>query len=206
MTDPKNAQYVVEGGARRQVQEWDPAENGGHEVYDTEKNVGEGAGEKEDPFAKLEKQKVEENKAKERQARVEELEKEARKKWSDPYALNEKLRRSFRRGKRRRTEQMEKDIELKNRIGWNDDKLLVGEVTPGRSGKDGELWKEQQASNSSRNGKKKEMKGKESAAQRLQARLIANSRKKRDPFLNHIAASQKSTGKFSEALSSSKGT
>lgn len=40
-TDPKNAQYVVHEGARRQVQDWNPEEHGGHPIFGTSFCVSE---------------------------------------------------------------------------------------------------------------------------------------------------------------------
>ncbi|SNX85283.1 related to YJU2 - essential protein required for pre-mRNA splicing [Melanopsichium pennsylvanicum] len=190
-TDPQNAQYVVESGARKQVQEWDPEENGGHPVYDTQAKHREGEGEDggpQDAFAKLEKEQKLKFKAKARQARIAELERHSEKQWSDPYTLNSNLRKTFRKAKRKRTAQIEADIDLKRRIGWNDEKALI-QPSPSASERDGKLWREKTASVKHNKMKEKVL----TAAQRLQATLIANSRKKANPFLQQSNKSTSST-------------
>ncbi|SPO28706.1 related to YJU2 - essential protein required for pre-mRNA splicing [Ustilago trichophora] len=198
-TDPEKARYAVTEGARRQIQEWDPGENGGFPVFDTESKAdGEEKGEEEeegkDAFAKLEKDQKEKSKAAQRQARVEELEHHSRATWSDPYTLNSKLRDTFRQEKRKRTEQLEKDIELRDRIGWHQNTPLADVSSPSSSARDGEMWKAQRPIAS-----KNKMKGKKApstVAQRLQANLLANSRRKMDPFLNQISQNSSASATF----------
>ncbi len=63
-------------------------------------------------MSKLEKEEKEKLKTKQREERIAELEEHSSKNWVDPYAANAKLRGSFRKEKRKRVEQLEKDIEL----------------------------------------------------------------------------------------------
>lgn len=193
-TDPEKARYAVTEGARRQVQEWDPEENGGFPVYDTESKAdGKEEEQGKDAFAKLDKDQKEKSKAAQRQARLEELEHHSKATWSDPYTLNSKLRNTFRQEKRKHTEQLEKDIELKDRIGWHQDTPLADVSSPGSSARDGERWKAQHIA--SKNETKAE-KAPSTAAQRLQATLLANTRRKMDPFLNQISQNSSASATF----------
>lgn len=179
-TDPKNAQYEVGEGAKRQVQEWDPVEHGGHAVYDSEEKKEKG--EDGDAFAQLERNQTERKKGKEREERIFELEELSKRTGEDPYTVNAGLRKGFRKEKRKRTEQLERDLELKKRIGWQDDRLLLPS-TPESEERDRKLWR--QRSSARKGGERKEGK---TAAQELAERVVANSRKKRDPFLASIGA------------------
>ncbi|SPO28198.1 related to YJU2 - essential protein required for pre-mRNA splicing [Ustilago trichophora] len=198
-TDPEKAQYAVTEGARRQVQEWDPEENGGFPVYDTESEMDKKEEQAKDAFAKLDEDQKEKSKTAQRQARVEELEHHSKATWSDPYMLNSKLRRTFRREKRKRTEQLEKDIELKNRIGWHQDKPLAHVSTPATSARDGERWEAQRliASKKKTQGER----GPSTAAQKLQATLLTNNRRKMDPFLRQIQQNSSASAMFSDGSS-----
>lgn len=62
-----------------------------------------------------------------RQARIEELEEYSKTHWSDPYARNAELRKSFRMEKHAHLERAQRDAQLRARIGWSDDMPLVGE-------------------------------------------------------------------------------
>lgn len=191
-TDPENARYVVGDGAKRQEQEWDPEENGGHPIYDSEAKPD--ADGKQDAFAAVEKQTKEKSKAKERQKRIDELEREQERTWSDPYSVNARLRSGFRREKRARVEQLERDLELKRRIGWSEESVLVGR-TPRSDERDGRAWEDARRSPRGGKGSKagsastttKDTKARSTtAAQRLRATLVANTVKKQDPFLRQM--------------------
>ncbi|GAC95835.1 hypothetical protein PHSY_003412 [Pseudozyma hubeiensis SY62] len=193
-TDPKNAQYVVESGARKQQQDWDPEEYGGFAVYDSKK--GEEI-EPKDAFDRLDKEKAETRLAEQRQKRVQELQHVAERRGSDPYAANSRLRSDFRKDKRKRVGQLEKDIQLKERIGWRDDTMLAEELTPTltptAAHREKALWN--QASTSRRKLRSKS----ENPAERLKASLVAATLKKKDPFWKEIAATKGAEGDASKA-------
>ncbi|PKI84199.1 Ram2p [Malassezia vespertilionis] len=121
---PKNTRYTVESGARQQKQDWDPAEHGGVPIYDSEAAVKT---EQEGGFAQLEKRQEERKAAPKRQARIDELEEWAEKRWAEPYEKNASLRQIFRAEKHARTERAIRDAALRERMGWDQDKVLVGE-------------------------------------------------------------------------------
>ncbi|EPQ27466.1 uncharacterized protein PFL1_05004 [Pseudozyma flocculosa PF-1] len=127
-TDPKNARYIVQEGARQQNQEWDPEENGGHPIYD--ESAAAGPSKPLDAFSQLEKRESDRDKALRLTDRVLELEEHSEARWSDPYTLNAKLRSSFRKDKRVRTDKLIRDLELKERIGWREDAVLADDHTP----------------------------------------------------------------------------
>lgn len=183
-TDPKNAKYVVGEGCRERCMTWDPETIGGHAIFDNEQRKEK----EEDAFANLDKKKQEEKKEKQRQSRIFQLESHSQKNWSDPYTLNSQLRSQFRKEKRRRTEQLEKDLNLKQRIGWNEDQVLVSPSTPATEKRDGERWKEAQLLARKETGMVKGKEKQQTAAQNLKERLMSNSRKKNDPFLQHITS------------------
>ncbi|KAJ9473881.1 hypothetical protein PHBOTO_003963 [Pseudozyma hubeiensis] len=184
-TDPKNAQYVVESGGKKQQQDWDPEEYGGFAVYDSEKGKEV---EPKDAFDRLDKEKAETKLAEQRQKRVQELQQVAEKRGSDPYAANSRLRSTFRKDKRKRVGQLEKDMQLKERIGWRDDTMLAEASTPTSAKTEKALWN--RASTSRRKlGSKSEADAK--PAERLRASLVAATLKKKDPFWKEIAATKR---------------
>ncbi|KAI3624480.1 saf4 [Malassezia furfur] len=121
-TDPEHTRYVVESGAREQLQDWNPEEHGGFPIYD-------GA------FSQLVRKKTQRQDGAKRQARIEELEEHNQGRWADPYARNAEMRRAFRADKKARLERAARDADLRERIGWSDDLPLVGESStdPGLS-------------------------------------------------------------------------
>lgn len=184
-TDPKNAQYVVESGGKKQQQDWDPEEYGGFAVYDSEKAKEV---EPKDAFDRLDKEKAETRLAEHRQKRVQELQHIAEKRGSDPYAVNSRLRSDFRKDKRKRVGQLEKDMQLKERIGWRDEAMLAEASTPTTARAEKAQWN--QASTSKRKlGSKGEADAK--PVERLRASLLAATLKKNDPFWKEIAATKR---------------
>ncbi|EST06864.1 CWC16 protein [Kalmanozyma brasiliensis GHG001] len=204
-TDPENARYVVGEGAKRQEQEWDPEENGGHPIYDSEAKAD--AQGKQDAFAVVEKQTKEKSKAKERQKRLEELEQEQERTWSDPYSVNARLRSGFRNEKRARVEQLGRDLELKRRIGWSEESVLVHR-TPRSDVRDGKAWEEARRRTRDANGSKAgsastktndSKANSTTAAQRLRTTLVANTVKKQDPFLRQMRTQTQAESRSSSA-------
>ncbi|WFC99632.1 Protein saf4 [Malassezia yamatoensis] len=120
-TDPQNTRYVIESGAREQLQDWNPEEVGGHPVHDPDDINEDGA------FSQLEKKKAKQKDGKQQQARIRELEDYGAERWEDPYERNAELRKTFRAQKKLRLERAGRDASLRERIGWSDDIPLVGE-------------------------------------------------------------------------------
>lgn len=194
-TDPERAQYVVGEGVKRQAQEWDPEENGGHPIYDFSHREGDGG---EDAFAKVEQHSKDTLKAKQRQKRIEELQEAQERTWSDTHGANARLRGLFRKDKRARVEQLERDLELKEKIGWREDSVVVAR-TPKSDERDGEAWKQAKSSAREEGSKTKSSASKTArggattAAQNLRARLVANTVKKHDPFLREMQQTSSSS-------------
>ncbi|TRM64976.1 CWC16 protein [Schizophyllum amplum] len=112
-TDPKNTRYVVTEGARQKDEEWDPEENGGYAIHDTEGNAAPA-----DPLAALEKTTDAQNHmTKVQQPRLEELEEASERFNADPYALSRKVRKHFRAEKKVEQKKRTADDEIKNRYG-----------------------------------------------------------------------------------------
>lgn len=134
-TDPKHTRYVVVSGARQQNKDWDPEENGGFAIQDD--GIGGPASlapkEESDAFASLEKAVTEKELAKSRTERIIQLETAVTAHSSDPYTLNSRLRKQFRREKRQRLENEAKDEDLRMRIGWNSDRPLLSDVSDQRT-------------------------------------------------------------------------
>lgn len=199
-TDPKHTRYIVVSGARQQNSQWDPEENGGFAIHDDEKNKSISATDTEDdPFAMLERKKTDQEKAKERSARLKELESSATRRSADPYTLNVSLRDHFRRGKKQRLQQQIKDDNLRKRIGWNDDRILATEEqtdTPQRESKrlylqqkEGQerlkaerflTSKDKREQSNLKSNNPSSFSG--SASARLAVRLIENTKRNIDPF------------------------
>ncbi|KAL1756776.1 CWC16 protein [Schizophyllum commune] len=112
-TDPKNTRYVVTEGARQKDEEWDPEENGGYAIHDTEGKAGPS-----DPLAALEKTTDAQNySTKVQQSRLEELEEASERLNADPFALSRKVRKHFREEKKVEQKKRAADEEIKDRYG-----------------------------------------------------------------------------------------
>ncbi|KAK0566059.1 Protein saf4 [Tilletia horrida] len=123
-TDPKNTRYLVTEGARAKDEEWDPEENGGFAAYETEPST---SSQPPDAFSQLEKTNTQVARAKSAQERILELEAHSSARSYDPYALNFRLRSSFRVEKKEREGQERKDEALRRKMGWNSDRKLLPE-------------------------------------------------------------------------------
>ncbi|KAH6909151.1 hypothetical protein BKA70DRAFT_227006 [Coprinopsis sp. MPI-PUGE-AT-0042] len=122
-TDPKNTQYVVTSGARRKEEDWDPEENGGYAVHDTDKE-----GTTIDPLAALEKTRnAEINLNEVQKPRIEALQGVADHYNSDPYSLSLKVRKRFREEKKVDQAKKAGDDQLKGRYALPSDLKLVEE-------------------------------------------------------------------------------
>lgn len=122
-TDPKNTQYVVTSGARRKEEDWDPEENGGYAVHDTDKE-----GVPIDPLVALEKTRnAEINLNEVQKPRIEALQGVSDHYGSDPYSLSLKVRKRFREEKKIDQVKRAGDEQLKGRYGLPSDLKLVEE-------------------------------------------------------------------------------
>ncbi|KAI9451053.1 DUF572-domain-containing protein [Lactarius psammicola] len=112
-TDPQNTRYVVVSGARRKEEDWDPAENGGFAIHDTE-----GKTEPADPLAALEKTTDAQAHATKVQApRLEQLEDLSAHYNEDPYTHSQRARKRFRAEKKVEQARAEADRSLKEKYG-----------------------------------------------------------------------------------------
>ncbi|KAF8150563.1 CWC16 protein, partial [Crassisporium funariophilum] len=112
-TDPKNTRYVVVSGARQKDEEWNPEENGGYAIHDTEK-----AEKPTDPLADLEKTTNAKRHMEDVQKpRIESLQSVSEHYNADPYSLSLKARKRFREVKKVEQKKMQSDNLLKGRYG-----------------------------------------------------------------------------------------
>ncbi|KAJ4495135.1 DUF572-domain-containing protein [Lentinula edodes] len=110
-TDPKNTRYVVVSGARQKDEEWDPEENGGFAVHDTDGNSAP-----VDPLAALEKTTdAQIHQTKVQIPRLESLMDVSDRYNSDPYSLSLKARKHFREDKKIWKEKEKSDTQVKDR-------------------------------------------------------------------------------------------
>lgn len=195
-TDPEHAQYIVAHGVRKQNQQWDPAQHGGHAIYDSQANTTQ-ANDAHDAFSALESQEKLKSRAKARQARFEQLESHSHRTWADPYTLNASLRTKLRNQKKSASHQLQLDLQLKDRIGWHHDQLLLSPTPSLTADKEQEeqqckQWRDQQSSRSikpttsnqsKRSSVQRPPKSTPTPREHLQIQLLDKSRRKRDPFL-----------------------
>ncbi|EJF55855.1 CWC16 protein [Dichomitus squalens] len=112
-TDPKNTRYVVVSGARQKEEDWDPEENGGFAVHETDPNQGP-----VDPLAALEKSTDAQNHMNNVQVpRIEALQNLADHYSSDPYTHSLRVRRRFREQKKIEKAREEADESIKSVYG-----------------------------------------------------------------------------------------
>lgn len=122
-TDPKNTRYVVVSGARQKEEEWDPEENGGFAVHNTDPNEGP-----VDPLAALEKSTDAKNHMEKVQMpRLESLQSLSDHYGSDPYSLSLKARKRFRVEKKEEAIKKAADDNLKDKYALPDTLKLTDE-------------------------------------------------------------------------------
>ncbi|KAI0329248.1 DUF572-domain-containing protein [Cubamyces sp. BRFM 1775] len=122
-TDPKNTRYVVVSGARQKDEEWDPAENGGFAVHETDPNQGP-----VDPLAALEKSTDAQNHMNNVQIpRIEALQNLSDHYSSDPYAHSLRVRKRFREQKKVDKAREEADEHIKSVYGLPETLALTTE-------------------------------------------------------------------------------
>jgi len=112
-TDPKNTRYVVTSGARQKDEDWDPEDNGGFAIHDTE-----GKDKPVDPLAALEKSTESQNYLTKVQApRLEEIRGMSDKYNEDPYSASIKARKKLREEKKVEKAKEAADTAIKSRYG-----------------------------------------------------------------------------------------
>ncbi|KAF5369797.1 hypothetical protein D9758_001175 [Tetrapyrgos nigripes] len=122
-TDPKNTRYVVTSGARQKDEDWNPEENGGFAVHDTE-----GKATPDDPLAALEKTTdAKTHHTKVQVPRLESLMEMSEQYNSDPYSLSLKVRKRFREDKKIRKEKEKVDDQVRDRYALPSTLNLVEE-------------------------------------------------------------------------------
>jgi len=137
-TDPKNTRYVVTSGARQKDEEWDPEENGGFAVHETDPNAGP-----VDPLAALEKSTNAQNYVNQVQVpRLESLQSLSDQYGSDPYSLSRKVRKRFREDKKIEKAKQESDDKLRSAYGLPETLALTAESEESKA-KAKELWQEE---------------------------------------------------------------
>jgi coiled-coil domain-containing protein 130 len=139
-TDPQNARYVVVEGARQKEETWDPAENGGYAVYDTEAASASASAEV-DPFAALEKDTDQQSAVRVRRNRMDELGAASARIAADPYAVSRQLRDRFRAEKREALAKQKRDDGVLEKYGLDDTLQLGSEAEdPEASARTAQQW------------------------------------------------------------------
>ncbi|OTA00566.1 hypothetical protein A9Z42_0008020 [Trichoderma parareesei] len=120
-TDPKNTAYVVVEGAKKRDyytgDETAAAKDGegeGDVVILTDKERDEL---RNNAFASLEKTIADRKRLELAAHRIEDLTALSERHWSDPYALNQRLRRDFRKGRKKREMEAARAEDIKDRMG-----------------------------------------------------------------------------------------
>ncbi|KAG1796707.1 DUF572-domain-containing protein [Suillus plorans] len=120
-TDPKNTRYVVVSGARQKDEDWDPEENGGFAIHDTEGKAGPA-----DPLAALEKTTEAQNHVVKVQIpRIEALQGVSDHYNNDPYTLSSMVRKRFRAEKKIEAQKRADDDTIKDKYGLPEELKLV---------------------------------------------------------------------------------
>lgn len=208
-TDPQNTAYVVVSGATKR----DTGEDGGVAAAREGDMVIQTQEERDkaraSAFASLEKTIADREALREATERIDELQDVAKKQWDDPYTLNQKLRRTFRAGRKEREKAEERTEGIRERMGLGIELLPESEADARRAalvdfgeedggGADGDAGaaalamplfgdkKHESGSLKSRDGKTPVLKGDRRRARDKQAfvtQVMGNARASRDPFL-----------------------
>ncbi|PTB64584.1 DUF455 domain protein, partial [Trichoderma citrinoviride] len=118
-TDPKNTAYVVVEGARKRdtgdaKAAAEGVEEGEGAVILTDKERDEL---RNNAFASLERTIADRKRLEMAADRIEDLAALSERHWSDPYALNQRLRRDFRKGRKQREQDAARARDLQDRMG-----------------------------------------------------------------------------------------
>ena len=192
-TDPKNTAYVVtEGGKARDYGEDEDkvreGEGGVPILTDAERERR-----RTDAFAMLEGKAEQAAVAKDSKRRIEDLYRARERDWEDTWSANRKIRESFRRERKMRKREQEKDEELQSRIG-TDMELLPGTEEDARRARLVDFGvPEDDPSHDEASSKalfpaprppSSKSESKVSKAEELRRRLLGNTRAAMNPFNN----------------------
>ncbi|KAH7912031.1 DUF572-domain-containing protein [Hygrophoropsis aurantiaca] len=120
-TDPKNTRYVVVSGARQKDEDWNPEENGGFAIHDTDPKAGPS-----DPLAALEKSTDAQNHVKKVQIpRLEELQTASEHYNADPYSHSARVRKRFRTEKKIATQRQATEDLIKGKYALPETLILL---------------------------------------------------------------------------------
>ncbi|TDL25514.1 DUF572-domain-containing protein [Rickenella mellea] len=120
-TDPKNTRYVVMSGARKKDEDWDPEENGGFAIHNSDPTAGP-----VDPLAALEKSTdAQKNFTQVQAPRLESLQSLSDHYNTDPYSLSTKVRRLFRQEKKIEAKKKEADDATRGKYALPEDLKLL---------------------------------------------------------------------------------
>ncbi|CED85498.1 C2C2-type Zn-finger protein [Phaffia rhodozyma] len=207
-TDPQNAQYVVHDGARKKDEDWDPEQNGGYAIQDTEKPSTAAP----DAFSQLEKTTTQLSTTQQREQRLFELYSLSSQMTSDPYTLSAKLRSTFRADKRVRLGKQAQDDAVRSKYGLADRVRLTieqgGSIDQDTSQVEGmDAWKAGRDEIQKREVERGRDKAKrissqdtQSGVERLKKVVVGNTKRRFDPF--HRPGSTSSLSSVSSSNSS----
>jgi len=119
-TDPKNTRYVVVSGARKKEEDWNPEENGGYAVHDTDAHAAP-----VDPLASLEKSTDAQKGLVKAQDRLEALQEVSDQYNADPFTLSTKIRKRFREEKKVEKAKKQADDTIKDRYALPESLSLI---------------------------------------------------------------------------------
>ncbi|TIB73464.1 DUF572-domain-containing protein [Wallemia mellicola] len=160
-TDPKNTRYIVSEGAKQKA-EWQP-EEGETITMETDPDKKPAV----DPFAAVEKGTNQVEAQKKVVPRLSQIGDANDATWSDPYAMNQKLRAKHRVERRQEHASNRANLELKDRYALPEDLQIIDDQ---RDNSESSAFKQIQR----RKATKK--------PGDLKSTLISNTRKKMDPF------------------------
>ena len=118
-TDPKNTAYVVTEGARKRDTGEDKMEEGDIKILTTEEREEL----RDNAFAALEGKVEDKQRLEYSKKRLAELEDLSEKQWEDPYAQNQRLRKTFRQGRQAREKDAIVTAALQDRMSFGLDLL-----------------------------------------------------------------------------------
>ncbi|KAI0270161.1 CWC16 protein [Russula aff. rugulosa BPL654] len=177
-TDPQNTRYVVVSGARKKEEDWDPAENGGFAVIDTDSKI-----EPVDPLAALEKTTDAQAHATKVQApRLEQLEDLSAHYNEDPYTHSRRVRKRFRAEKKVEQARVEADKSLKEKYGLPTELALERADDPGTTAEARDEWARGLAARAEESASRKRKLA-------LEAPVLAPSRRKASTSTGSAASS-----------------
>jgi coiled-coil domain-containing protein 130 len=113
-TDPEHTEYVVASGGRRRDYGPDDPLNDGELAFLTPE---ERERRRDDAFAALEAKVADKKFLDDKRQRLADLQAQQDKTWADPYTMNQKLRKTFREGRKERERVVAEKKDLQDRFG-----------------------------------------------------------------------------------------